>query len=177
MRNTVLLLAALTAASVASAADVKWWHQIPANTANNNGSINLRDANGNAINVIANPTAAQVKSNKATNTQPPTVVVQATTGYWKDPVADWATLVGLPAANNKVGDVRLIKNLNRAFAWDGANWKPLAADQNGKFQTGRVHLTDIVTENTSCADATLPNNGNGQTAVDANGLLLSCQSG
>ncbi|MCD5327845.1 hypothetical protein ACFFU8_09580 [Chromobacterium piscinae] len=177
MRKIALLAAVLAVPSVASAANVKWWHQITANTAKNNGSISLRDANGNAVNIIANPTAAQVKANQATNTQPPTVVVQATTGSWKDPVADWATLVALPAANNGVGDVRLIRNLNRAFAWDGANWKPLAADQNGKLQTGRIHLTDIVTENTSCVDPSLPNNGNGQVAVDASGLQLSCQSG
>ncbi|MTV41731.1 shufflon system plasmid conjugative transfer pilus tip adhesin PilV [Duganella radicis] len=94
-------------------------------------------------------------------------------GYWKDPVAAYADL---PATDNNVGDVRLVSGLQRAFAWDGAAWQALAADQDGNLlvpgtlTAGMVKLTQTVTVNTACAD-------NGALARDADGQALSCQSG
>lgn len=51
-------------------------------------------------------------------------------GYWKDPVANYASL---PAASNTVGDVRLTTDTSRAFSWTGAAWKALALDQLGRL--------------------------------------------
>lgn len=108
-------------------------------------------------------------------------------GYWKDPVATYATL---PAVGNNTGDVRLVTGLSRAFTWNGASWVALAIDQNGNLSipgdltvagtitgSGRVSgntlkPTLVAAENTSCAAYQT-----GDIANSATGLTLSCQSG
>jgi type II secretory pathway pseudopilin PulG len=52
--------------------------------------------------------------------------------YWKDPVADYASL---PVASNNIGDVRLTIDTGRAFSWTGATWHALALDELGRLNT------------------------------------------
>lgn len=42
---------------------------------------------------------------------------------------------------------------------------------------GKLQINKVAVEGSSCVDASLPYNGNGQLAQDGNGLTLSCQSG
>lgn len=118
-------------------------------------------------------------------------------GFWKDPVATYATL---PAVGNSTGDVRMVTGLSRAFTWNGASWVALAIDQNGNLSvpgsltvtgsitgaaisgttitgSGRVsgstlRPTLIATEGTSCAGY-----ASGEQANSVTGITLSCQSG
>ncbi len=143
-----------------------WWHGVASNVAKNDGSVTLTDANGNPVNVVANPTAAVVKPNQAAVTQPPTVIVQATTGYWKDPVASWASL---PTTGNSVGDTRMVTSLGFAFTWNGSTWTPLAADQNGNMTAKTFIPTLIATAGQPCSNP-------GQSASSGSGPLF-CQSG
>ncbi|CUJ40393.1 hypothetical protein [Achromobacter sp. 2789STDY5608621] len=149
----------------ASAAEV-WWHQVPANAAQDNGNVTLLDANGNPVNMVVNPTAAAVKANRAAATQPPTVVVQATTGYWKDPVA---AVANLPPAGNATGDVRMVMSTAKPYMWDGSKWIEQSSDYSGTISAGNVLIKNVATEGTSCTP-------NGLVAVTTTGLLLSCQS-
>jgi hypothetical protein len=52
---------------------------------------------------------------------------------WKKPVANYASL----PATDKVGDVRLTLDKNRAFAYNGSTWVALAVDQNGDLAVER----------------------------------------
>ena len=100
-------------------------------------------------------------------------------GFWKDPVLNYADL---PATGNTAGDVHMVTALNRAFTWGSKDgglsyyWLPLAVDQDGDLAmegtmtASLVKLNQIVVKNTPCAD-------NGLLARDAGGLILSCQSG
>lgn len=54
---------------------------------------------------------------------------RAGSAFWHDPVANFASLPGV----DDVGAVRLTRDTNRAFAWDGGGWRPLAIDQNGNL--------------------------------------------
>lgn len=96
-------------------------------------------------------------------------------GYWKDPVADFAQLPTNAALNN-VGDVRMVTGLGRAFTWNGTAWVGLAVDEQGNLlvpgtmTANYVRLNQVVSKNTACT-------ANGLLARDASGLVLSCQSG
>lgn len=160
-----MLLIVLSGAAWGQAQDA-WWHSVASNVAKNDGSVTLTDANGNPVNVVANPTAAVVKPNQAAVTQPPTVIVQATTGYWKDPVASWASL---PTTGNSVGDTRMVTGLGFAFTWNGTTWTPLAADQNGNMTAKTFIPTLIATAGQPCSNP-------GQSASSGSGPLF-CQSG
>ena len=160
-----LLLVLLSGVAWAQTQDA-WWHQVPANVAKNDGSVTLTDANGNPVSMVANPTAAVVKPNQAAVTQPPTVIVQATTGYWKDPVASWALL---PTTGNSVGDARTVTGLGLAFTWNGTTWTPLAADQNDNMTAATFIPTMIATAGQPCSNP-------GQHASSGSGPLF-CQSG
>lgn len=93
-------------------------------------------------------------------------------GYWKDPVATFASL----PTTDQVGSVRMTLDKARGYMWDGVKWDALAVDQNdnlsmtGIMTAGKVQLKDIVTEGTACPT-------NGLVARDTNGLTLSCQNG
>jgi type II secretory pathway pseudopilin PulG len=50
---------------------------------------------------------------------------------WKDPVASYGALP--PSPESKVGDVRMVTDLGRAFTYTTAGWKGLAVDQDGNF--------------------------------------------
>jgi len=50
---------------------------------------------------------------------------------WKEPVASHGALIAL--ADNRVGDVRMVTDLSRAFTYNGTGWVALAVDQNGNF--------------------------------------------
>jgi hypothetical protein len=97
-------------------------------------------------------------------------------------VANWAALNAL--AGNVLGDVRLIMDTNRAFAWNGAAWIALAADQNGDFTLpGKIvssmwQPSTTAVEGTSDANCVVADPTTwGRTVKNATGLLLSCQSG
>jgi len=100
-------------------------------------------------------------------------------GYWKDPVATFATL---PASGNNLGDVRMVTGLSRAFTWNGASWVAVAVDQNGNLTipgtatinalAGNLQVTATAAEGAACS-------GEGRIAssTTTSGLILSCQSG
>jgi hypothetical protein len=93
--------------------------------------------------------------------------------YWKDPVP---TAAALPATGNNTGDVRLTADTSRAFAWNGAAWQALAADENGNFvipgtaSASYLQINSTETVSTPCVrDGLISRNGDG--------LLLICRSG
>ena len=100
-------------------------------------------------------------------------VWQRQTGYWKDPVANYAAL---PASNNTQGDVRLTTDYGRAYSWNGSAWIPLAVDQNGNLSVpgtvtfNQAQVNSVVTAGGACSST-------GLLARDSAGALLSCQSG
>jgi prepilin-type N-terminal cleavage/methylation domain-containing protein len=49
---------------------------------------------------------------------------------WKDPVANYAAL---PTTGSVHGDVRMIKDKNVAYTYDGAGWVALAVDKDGNL--------------------------------------------
>ncbi|MEM8519091.1 hypothetical protein, partial [Janthinobacterium sp. CAN_S7] len=54
----------------------QWWQQVY--PTNSNSQITLKDENNNNVTAITNPTAAKVKLSANTNTQPPSIIIQAT---------------------------------------------------------------------------------------------------
>ncbi len=94
--------------------------------------------------------------------------------FWKDPVATFADLP--TGAGNNPGDVRMVTGLARGFTWDGAAWRALAVDENGNFSVPGVsaanylRVDSVEVAGTACATA-------GLVTKDAQGALLSCQSG
>ncbi|MBB3122336.1 shufflon system plasmid conjugative transfer pilus tip adhesin PilV [Pseudoduganella violacea] len=60
---------------------------------------------------------------------------------WREPVMAWADL---PASGSSIGDVRMVKNLSRAFTFNGSAWVALAVDQDGNLDVpGRVKARDL----------------------------------
>lgn len=100
-------------------------------------------------------------------------VNSSTTAYWKQPVANYASL---PASGNSVGDGRITTDTYRGYSWNGSGWAALAVDQNGNLtMSGNLTAntlipTATVTQGTACSP-------NGAIAKDSTGLTLSCQSG
>lgn len=100
-------------------------------------------------------------------------VNSSTTAYWKQPVANYASL---PASGNSVGDGRITTDTYRGYSWNGSSWAALAVDQNGNLtMSGNLTAntlipTATVTQGTACSP-------NGAIAKDSTGLTLSCQSG
>jgi len=93
--------------------------------------------------------------------------------FWRDPVANFASLPACAAAN--AGETRVVMGYatapkQRIFSCDGAAWVAAAVDNNGLMTAGKYMVNDVVTEGTACTP-------NGLVAKDTNGLLLSCQSG
>lgn len=120
--------------------------------------------------------------------------------YWGDPVNTYATLPACAAGNN--GETRVVRTPTvgsgpRAYTCNGASWAALAVNDSGNLTVagevttkrvmdadnssyyldpnGTSNIADatfntVVTEGTACSP-------NGRVARDANGLLLSCQSG
>jgi type II secretory pathway pseudopilin PulG len=122
---------------------------------------------------------------------------KAGSSYWEDPVATYASL---PACNsNTQYQTRIVQTPSvgsgpRPYTCDGAVWQPLAVNDagnlvvpnnltvtgnttsgtvtsNGRLKTGEyLELGTVAVEGGACSP-------NGLVARDANGLLLSCQSG
>jgi hypothetical protein len=108
--------------------------------------------------------------------------------YWKDPVATFAVL---PVAGNNTGDVRMVTAISRAFAWDGALWRPLGIDQNGdllvpsnlsvqgnattagNLAAAALTPTGVVVAGAACPAGTV----SGTMAKDNGGAIYSCQGG
>lgn len=93
--------------------------------------------------------------------------------FWRDPVANFASLPACAAANT--GETRVVMGYatapkQRLFSCDGTAWVATAVDDNGLMTAGKYMVNDVVTEGTACTP-------NGLIAKDATGLLLSCQSG
>lgn len=114
--------------------------------------------------------------------------------YWQDPVANYASL---PACNAGIAwQTRVVQTPGvgsgpRAYTCNGASWQALAVDNNGNLTVagtltaanatvsgtatldtlaGNLTISTTATEGSACSP-------NGRIARDANGLLLSCQSG
>ena len=104
--------------------------------------------------------------------------------YWGDPVATFATLPVCNAAN--INQTRVVQTPTvgtgaRAYTCNGSGtWQPLSIGDTGGITipgtatidklAGNLQVTTIVVENSACSP-------NGRIASDANGLILSCQSG
>jgi len=114
--------------------------------------------------------------------------------FWQDPVVNAASL---PACNaTSIWQTRVVENPTvgtgpRAYTCNGASWQALAVNDAGNITipglmtaanatitgatttnqlAGNLEVTVTATVNTACSP-------NGRIARDANGLLLSCQSG
>lgn len=55
---------------------------------------------------------------------------------WKEPVGTHAAL--LAVADSRIGDVRMVTDVSRAFTYSAAGWVALAVDQNGNFDVPNV---------------------------------------
>jgi len=76
------------------------------------------------------------------------------TSQWKAPVANYAALP--PAAASKSGDVRMIMDKALAFTFNGAQWVPLAVDQNGNMTVpGTLSATNLHANADITADGTI----------------------
>lgn len=104
---------------------------------------------------------------------------QQGSAYWKDPVANFASL---PACNaDAAWQTRIVQTPTtgtgaRAYTCNGAGaWNALAVNDSGNLvlpgtaSVGKIQVNDVVTENTACSP-------NGLVARDSVGLILSCQS-
>lgn len=101
--------------------------------------------------------------------------------YWQDPVSNYATLTGsYPCNAASAWQTRVVQTPTtgsgpRAYTCNGATWAAIAVDDSGNMSlpgvlsTGKVSLTDTVVEGAACTA--------NQVSRDANGLILSCQSG
>lgn len=77
-KNTVIALALLPLLTApTTAADFKWWHTTAPDAPNTNGSITLPTGTGSRT-LTKNPTSAVLQATRSTNSQPPTILVQAT---------------------------------------------------------------------------------------------------
>lgn len=96
----------------------------------------------------------------------------ASASYWKDPVPAESAL---PSAGNNKGDVRLSNLDQRAYAWSGSAWVPLAIDMNGNMlvpgvlTANQMQINGVATVGAVCSP-------NGLVAQNGSGVLLSCQS-
>lgn len=117
--------------------------------------------------------------------------------YWQDPVANYAALPTCNAASlgqTRVATTPSVGSGPRAYTCNGASWSALGVDDSGNFtvagtatvagdanvsgavtaagrvQGGTLRASTQVTEGAACST-------NGDIARDANGLILSCQSG
>lgn len=137
----------------AAGSDFKWWTTSSPN-ATNNGTITLKNAGGTTRTIISNPTGAYL-STRTANTQPPSVVIQATAALPRVPIGS-ICVTGTDTAAISSADQRTLLTCGASNTWQ---------------ITSRISLP-VVTEGSACNIAT---DGNG--AVDATGLFLSCQSG
>lgn len=109
--------------------------------------------------------------------------------FWQDPVASFAQLPACNAAS--LGHTRVVRTPTigsgaRAYSCNGAGtWQALGINDTGNIDIpgtatisqatinrigGNLEVTTVATQGSACAP-------NGRIARDANGLLLSCQSG
>lgn len=105
---------------------------------------------------------------------------QQGSAYWKDPVANFASLPTCNAA--AAWQTRIVQTPTtgtgaRAYTCNGAGaWNALAVNDSGNLvlpgtaSVGKIQVNDVVTENTACSP-------NGLVARDSVGLILSCRSG
>lgn len=104
---------------------------------------------------------------------------QQGSAYWKDPVS---TVANLPTCNSTATwQTRLVVSPTIGakpvpYSCNGTTWVALLIDDAGNLTVpstvtlGKMQVNDVVVEGTACAP-------NGLVARDANGLILSCQSG
>ena len=102
---TVFLLAAWCAVPAFAGPGPAWaWD---ASKITNNGSVQIQSTNGSSTyNAVQNPTGAVAKTNQSALTQPPTVIIQATSGGYAEtkPLIDSTTNVppSCPAGYTRV---------------------------------------------------------------------------
>lgn len=89
--------------------------------------------------------------------------------YWKDPVSTFASL---PTSSNKVGNVRLTTDTNRAFAWNGSSWVALAVDSEGNLNVPNVFTAGTVNANVITADGSIHSYG----TLSADGNITTSSS-
>lgn len=99
--------------------------------------------------------------------------------YWEDPVANFAALPTCNAAvtwQTRIVQTPTVGTGPRAYTCNGTAWSPLAVNDNGDIviagiaTAGKVALSDTVTVGSACSP-------NGLMSKDAQGKILSCQSG
>jgi len=90
--------------------------------------------------------------------------------HWRSPVQAFANLNGL--STKKAGDVAVSLATQRAYAYDGSNWQPLAVDEAGNLSVpGWINLGNTQVMGSPCT----PSSTATQVATDAGGRVLSCQ--
>jgi hypothetical protein len=135
------------------AADLKWWHTSSPNAAPN-GQIVLKNGSGAARTLAANPTGASL-SKRTANTQPPTVIVQATATL---PVVTINT-----PCDSTVDTAGISADRKIVLTCQANVWKADPA-------VTTLQVNGVVTEGSACTP-------NGLVGRDGTGLILSCQSG
>lgn len=118
----------------------QWWQQVYPSNANT--QINLKDQNNNTVTAITNPTAANVNISSNTNTQPPTVILQATGGVLT--VNPNGTTCNSSTANQAMW------NGTQVVVCDGTSWKPWAPTPTGSIGTGFQASDDNLGNILSC---------------------------
>lgn len=84
---------------------------------------------------------------------------------WKESVASHGAL---PAGGNTVGDVRLARNIGRAFAYTASGWVPLAADQNNDLTVRDLRARDVLSTGRIDTSGTIHADGHISTDRDVN---------
>jgi len=101
------LIFAFHAAAIAGPVD--WAHQNGA--IQSNGSVTVKTLSGGSYSAIGNPTGAVAKANQNAATQPPTVIIQATSNGYSET---------LPFLNNNTTTIPTCPTgYTRIFAWSG----------------------------------------------------------
>lgn len=167
------LFALLTVMPGARATDMQWWSTSSPNAVPN-GAITLKNASGTSHTIASNPTGANL-STRTANTQPPTVIVQATAALPIKGIGDICTQTTYNSTATEgtaiTSDRIMLLTCNAATG----RWLPSRAYANEGdacnviYKKNTFLLADKLT-----LTAVLPD---GWQATNPSGLTLSCQSG
>jgi hypothetical protein len=75
-KSILSVMITLSLSDAVNASGPQWWQNIYPSS--NNTQVDLKDANNNTVNVLSNPTAANVRVNANNSSQQPSIIIQAT---------------------------------------------------------------------------------------------------
>ena len=144
------------------------------------GTVQVTDSACTTIGMLARDNAGKVLMCDGANWKEQ----GSSAGYWKDPVATYASLPTCDAAassQTRVVTTPTVGTGPRAYTCNGSgSWQALGLDNAGNLTiagtasinklAGNLEITTVAVENTACPT-------NGTIARDSVGLILSCQSG